>query len=67
MSQFEKSQMSKISSFNLVDADSNIVCAKTGFSSNVFVAADDQRRIMLWKIHKKTPKMTLTGSPSDIK
>lgn len=22
---------------------------------------------MLWKIHKKTPKLTLTGSPSDIK
>mmetsp|Transcript_25109 Transcript_25109/g.27869 ORF Transcript_25109/g.27869 Transcript_25109/m.27869 type:complete len:108 (+) Transcript_25109:1-324(+) len=66
MSQFEKSQMSKISSFNLLDTESSIVCAKAGFSSNVFCAADDQKRIMLWKIHKKTPKMTLTGSPSDI-
>lgn len=66
MSDYKNSQMSQISGFSLTDPECNIVCARAGFSSNVFCAADDQKRIMLWKIHKKTPKMTLTGSPSDI-
>ena len=58
--------MTHISSFNLLDSGSSIVWARAGFSSNVFCAADDQKRIMLYKLHKMTPKMTLTGSPSDI-
>jgi hypothetical protein len=67
MANTNKTQLEKISGFNLLDAESNIVCAKAGFGAKVFCAADDQKRIMLWKLHKPTPKMTLTGSPSDIK
>ena len=68
MSGFDnKAKMTVISQMNLLDTDSKIVWAKTGNLSNVFWAADDQKRIMLWKIHKSSPKMTLTGSPSDIK
>ena len=68
MSRFEnKAQMTIISKMNLLDTDSKIMWAKAGNASNVFCGADDQKRIMLWKIHKSTPKMTLTGSPSDIR
>ena len=36
MANFEKSQMSVINRFSLLDTDSNIECAKTGLQSNVF-------------------------------
>ena len=51
---------------NLLDSESNIICGRIGYNFNVFWAADDKRRVVLWRIHKQNPKMILTGSPSNI-
>jgi hypothetical protein len=55
-----------LQSFYTGAEDCLINCSCIGYTKNVFCAADNQKRVILWSIKKSEPRLVLEGAQSDI-
>ena len=65
MNNFEKKILKKESNYS-IGSGATITCARLGFENYQFLAAgDDERNLIIWKITKARPRLTLNKHASN--